>query len=188
MLREKWDNVETVLLGPENYNMSTAKESAMKETAYNPKLVDAGLLLARIMLAVVFVFHGSQKLFAAFGGPGIQGFAGFLGQLGVPLPTVSAYLAGGAEFFGGLLLLAGAFTRLATVPMIFTMLVASFAVHGNAFSIQQGGMEYALTLAVFLLVLCLTGAGRVSVDNAILSRKSGTAAAAKSHVTAAARC
>ena len=126
-----------------------------------------GLLLIRLMLAVVFIFHGSQKLFGAFGGPGLEGFAGFLGQIGAPVPMVSAVLAGSAEFFGGILLGVGLLTRLAVIPMVFTMLVASFAVHGSAFSIQQGGMEYALTLAVVLTGLGLTGAGALSLDRLV---------------------
>ena len=62
---------------------------------------DVGLLMIRLMLGVVFVFHGSQKLFGLFGGPGIEGFAGFLGQLGAPVPTVSALLAGGVRAAAG---------------------------------------------------------------------------------------
>lgn len=131
------------------------------------KLNDIGLLLMRVMLGAVFVFHGSQKLFSAFGGHGIEGFATFLGGLDVPMPVLSAYLAGSAEFFGGLLLLAGFGVRFAVVPMIFTMLVAAFAVHGAAFDIQKGGMEYPLTLAVMLVALGFTGAGRYTVAVAI---------------------
>jgi putative oxidoreductase len=119
------------------------------------------------MLGVVFVFHGGQKLFGLFGGHGLGGMADFLDGLGVPVPMVSAVLAGCAEFFGGLALLCGFGVRIAVLPMVFTMLVASFAVHGDAFSVQKGGMEYPLTLAVVLVGLGLTGAGRFTVVGAI---------------------
>lgn len=124
---------------------------------------DAGLLAIRAMLGVVFMFHGSQKLFGWFGGGGLGGTAGFMEQIGLPLPTVSAFMAGGAEFFGGVALVLGLGTRIAAIPLVFTMLVAAFVVHRQAFSIQQGGMEYALTLAVVLVGLTLTGGGRFSV-------------------------
>ena len=127
--------------------------------------LNAGLLLIRLMVGVVFVFHGSQKLFGAFGGPGLEGFAGFLTQLQVPMPMVSAVLAAVAEFGGGLALIAGLGTRFAAVPLVITMLVAAFKVHGSAFSAQAGGLEYALTLAVVSAGLGLTGAGAFSLDH-----------------------
>ena len=126
--------------------------------------LDVGLLLIRALPAVVFMFHGSQKLFGMFGGPGIDGFAGMLAQMGIPLPGLNAYLAASAEVFGGLLLLLGLGTRIAAVPLAVTMLVAALVVHGAAFSLQHNGMEYALTLAVVTAGLGFTGAGRLSLD------------------------
>lgn len=126
-------------------------------------LGDTGLLLIRGIVGVVFVFHGAQKLFGWFDGSGIQGFAGYLTSLGVPLPTLNACLAGSAEFFGGLALLTGIGVRFAAVPLIITMLVASFVAHGEAFSILKKGMEYPLTLAFMVAGLALTGPGRVTL-------------------------
>ncbi len=51
---------------------------------------DLGLLLVRLMVGVVGMFHGSQKLFGLFGGRGVQGFADSLETLGIPLPLASA--------------------------------------------------------------------------------------------------
>ena len=129
---------------------------------------DIGLLAIRVILAVVFIFHGGQKLFGLFGGPGIEGFAGWLQSMGIPAATLNAYLAASAEFFGGVALLLGLATRIAVVPMIATMVVAILTVHPGAFSAKEGGMEYALTLAVVLAGIGLTGAGKLSVD-ALLS-------------------
>lgn len=131
---------------------------------------DLGLLLIRSMVGVVFVFHGAQKLFGVFGGPGLEGFTGFLTQLEVPMPAVSAVLAAVAEFGGGLALIAGLGTRLVAVPLVITMLVAALKVHGSAFAAQAGGMEYALTLAVVTAGLGLTGAGRWSLDALLANR------------------
>jgi len=92
-----------------------------------------------------------------------------LEKLSVPSPLVSATLAGCAEFFGGLLIFLGLLTRIATLPVVFNMLVACFTVHKGKFGGQIGGMEYPLTLAVVCAGLGLIGAGRFSVD-ALLSR------------------
>jgi putative oxidoreductase len=127
------------------------------------KWSDAGLLLIRVGLGVVFVFHGSQKLFGLFGGGGLEGTAGFMAKLGLPAPMAQAVLAGSAEFFGGLALLTGFGARLAVVPLVVTMLVASFWVHGEAFDVQKGGMEYPLTLAFVLAGLGLTGPGALAL-------------------------
>lgn len=129
-------------------------------------MADAGLLGMRLMLGVVFAYHGSQKLFGAFDGPGIEGFAGFLASIGMPLPTLNAYMAGGAEFFGGLLLAIGVGARLVSAPVAFTMLVAASMVHGNAFGAQNNGMEYPLTLAVMVAGIGLVGPGRLTLTNA----------------------
>lgn len=124
---------------------------------------DLGLLLVRLMVGVVGIYHGGQKLFGAFDGMGIDGFTGFLTSLGVPAPHLSAYLAGGAEFFGGLLILTGILTRLAAIPFAITMLTAILTVHLGKFNAGTGGMEYPLTLLVIAVSLALTGPGRLTV-------------------------
>lgn len=129
----------------------------------NPLLTDIGLLMIRGILGIVFLFHGSQKLFGAFEGPGIRGFASLLDGQGIPSPFAAAVLSGGTEFFGGLLVLLGLWLRIAVIPMVANMLVAVVVVHSGAFSVQNEGMEYALTLAVVLAALGLTGPGRFSV-------------------------
>lgn len=119
---------------------------------------DLGLLVIRLMLGVVFVYHGQGKLFG-----GLDQFAGFLGTLHVPAPHVAAVLAGLSEFGGGLLLLAGVGFRYALWPVVFTMAVASLTAHAGKFSLQDGGMEYALSLGVVVLGLILTGPGAWTV-------------------------
>ena len=143
----------------------------MNATASRSAMLDLGLLLIRLVLAAVFLFHGAQKLFGAFGGDGIEGFAANLENLKVPYPTLSAWLAGLAEFCAGIFLVIGWGMRIAIIPAIFTMLVAIVKVHPNAFSAQNKGMEYALTLGVVLLGLVFTGPGRFSLGS-LFSRKS----------------
>lgn len=116
------------------------------------------LLSLRTILAVVFIFHGSQKLFGLFGGYGLTATGQYMESIGIPFGTVNAFLAGSTEFFGGILLLAGVFVPFVTIPMVITMLVASFVAH-TGFNAQTGGMEYSLTLAVVLASLGLLGGG-----------------------------
>ncbi len=134
-------------------------------------MTDTGLLGMRVMLGVVFVYHGSQKLFGFFEGPGVEGFAGFLASLGMPLPTLNAYMAGGTEFFGGLLLIVGVLSRLVSIPLMVTMLVAAFMV-GEGFEARAGGMEYPLTLGVVVAGLGLIGPGRFTLSHVVKSLQS----------------
>jgi putative oxidoreductase len=138
----------------------TGARTATQETA-----ADIGLLILRITLAVVFVYHGGQKLFGLFGGFGLSGTAQWMASIGIPLPYVSAIAAGSAEFFGGLALLLGLWTRIAAIPMVFTMIVAIVSAHWSKFDARSGGMEYPLTLVAALAALALIGGGRLSITS-----------------------
>ena len=124
---------------------------------------DAGLLLIRLVLAAVFVYHGAGKLFGVFGGGGIEATAQYFESIGLPWPTLSAIVQGCLEFFGGIMLGAGIFARLVAIPLSFSMFVAVAVAHWGKFDVRQGGMEYALTLAVVLLGIVLIGPGRMSL-------------------------
>ncbi|MBE0565141.1 MAG: DoxX family protein [Krumholzibacteria bacterium] len=123
------------------------------------RLVDLGLLLIRVMVGVVFVYHGQGKLFG-----GLEGFAGALQSMGVPAPQLAAWVVALSEFGGGLVLIAGVAFRYALWPLFITMMVASFKAHAGRFSLQDGGMEFALTLGVVVLGLILTGPGGLSLE------------------------
>ncbi len=119
-----------------------------------------GLFLIRAMLAVVFLFHGSQKLFGAFGGYGLDGTSQWMSSIGIPMPYVSALLAALAETLGGVALATGLFFRPMLVPLAFTMVVAAFVGHGGkGFDAAAGGMEYPLTLLTVVVGLIFTGPG-----------------------------
>jgi putative oxidoreductase len=123
---------------------------------------DSALLLLRGITGSVFVYHGAQKLFG-----GLEGFAGYVGSLGIPFPQANAVLAASTEFFGGLLLLAGVRVGLAAVPLVITMLVACYAHRAGGFDSQKGGMEYPLTLAIVTASLGLLGAGRFTLGTLV---------------------
>ena len=129
-----------------------------------------GFLFLRLAIGIMFAFHGAQKLFGAFGGHGIQGFTQGLAGMGIPFPQVSAYLAGGAEFFGGILLILGLLTRLAAIPLLVVMMVAIFKAHwANGFSMQNGGFEYPFIICGALFALLTLGGGAFSVDQKLSS-------------------
>ena len=85
---------------------------------------DLGLLALRLMAAAILIFHGSQKLFGLFGGYGIEGTAGYMESIGIPFPTLSTILAGGAEFVGGIAFLTGVLARTLSAPVAFAMVDA----------------------------------------------------------------
>ena len=124
--------------------------------------IDLALLALRLTAGAVFVYHGAQKLFGAFGGYGIEGTAGWMESIGIPFPVLSASLAGGAEFFGGLALIVGLGARLLSIPLTFTMLVA-IATTGGVFDNTAGGFEYPLVLAVLVASIGLVGPGRYAL-------------------------
>jgi putative oxidoreductase len=124
---------------------------------------DFALLLLRAIAGTVFAYHGAQKLFGLFGGPGLNGFAGYLGTIGIPFPLANAGLAAGAEFFGGLTLLAGVRVGVVSVPLGITMVVACFALRANGFDSQNGGFEFPLTLGILTAAIGLLGAGRFTL-------------------------
>lgn len=131
----------------------------------------AGLVL-RVPVGIVFVAHGAQKLFGWFGGYGLEGTGEYFASIGLSPGYLMALLAGAVEFFGGLALIAGLLVRPAAAALAFTMLVAMFAAHfDNGFFLDNGGYEYALTLFGASLALLFGGAGRFSVDRAIVGAR-----------------
>lgn len=133
-----------------------------------PERYGVALGLVRIMVGLVFVMHGGQKLFVY----GIAGVAQSFQQMGIPFPEFSAVLATASEFGGGLLLLFGLLTRLAAIPMAFTMLVAILAAHwGKGFFASSGGYEYALLLMVTLVGFAFAGSGAFALDNVVWRKR-----------------
>jgi putative oxidoreductase len=126
------------------------------------------LFVLRIVVGVLFIGHGAQKLFGAFGGHGPEGTGQFFEQLGYRPGKRHAVLAGLSECGGGLLLALGLLTPLATAIVIGVMVNAIGSVHGrNGPWVTNGGYEYPLVLIATMFALAATGPGRASVDNAL---------------------
>ena len=128
-------------------------------------------LALRVPVGIIFMAHGAQKLFAWFGGYGLEGTAGWMESIGLGPGYLMALLSGGSEFFGGIFILFGLLTRPAAAVLAFTMIVAIFWVHfANGLFMSNNGYEFGLALLAASVSLVLSGAGKFSLDN-ILSKK-----------------
>ncbi|SDG11246.1 DoxX family protein [Phytopseudomonas seleniipraecipitans] len=127
-----------------------------------------GLTILRVLVGIIFVAHGSQKLFGWFGGYGLEGVAQWMESIGLAPGYLMALMAGSAEFFGGLALIVGLLVRPAAVALTFTLVVAIFSVHiSNGLFMADNGYEFALALMAATLALLVEGAGRLSLDKRI---------------------
>lgn len=143
--------------------MSTLYSVKLRSVSVEPARttrLDAVLLIVRIAVAMVFLYHGSAILFGAFGGPGPQKFAAFMHA-----PAILGYLVGLAQFAGGLAMLTGVLIRVGAVCISIVMLYAVLAVHlPHGFSLPNG-MEFALTELLLAVALLVAGAGRFSLGS-----------------------
>src|ERR1700740_1051588 len=136
---------------------------------------DAAITVLRLVLGIVFFAHGAQKMLGWFGGYGFSGTMGFFtGMMHIPAPF--AFLAIAAEFFGGLGLIFGLFTRVAAFGIFCNMLVAVAMVHHqfgffmNWAGTQKGeGFEFHLLALAMTGFLMIRGAGAASVDRLLSS-------------------
>jgi putative oxidoreductase len=131
-----------------------------------------GLTILRVGVAIVFAAHGAQKLFGAFGGAGLSGTAAYFSSLGLEPAFPLAVASGLVEFGCGLLVLAGAWTRWAAIPLALNMAVAIWKAHlPHGFflnwTLAPGlghGYEYAIVMLAACVCLALEGGGELSVD------------------------
>jgi putative oxidoreductase len=131
----------------------------------------------RLVLAVVFIAHGANKLFGLWAGPGI-GVGGtdvtaqFFAAVGLEPNFPLAVIIGAIELVGGILLVIGWFTRIAAPALIIVTVVAIWKVHYQwGFFLnwvgapdRGQGMELSIVLIGGLLCLALAGAGEWSID------------------------
>ena len=123
------------------------------ETRSDRTAVDVSLLAIRLAVGIIFMAHGTQKLFGLFGG---HGLGEFVKQMGVPL----GYLVPIGEFFGGLGLIVGILTRFSAASLIVIMLGAIATVHAkNGFFLENKGFEYNVALLGLLFPILLAGPG-----------------------------
>ncbi len=123
---------------------------------------DVALLFLRLMLAYGFWEPAKSKW------ADINSVAEWFGGMGLPLPKLNAYLAASTEMAGVFLLLLGFGTRLISVPLIITMIVAIKTVHWvNGYAASENGFEIPLYFMLMLIVLICFGSGKISVDHLV---------------------
>ena len=139
------------------------------------KLAFLGPTLARVTVGLVFIGTGWGKLHS------IPDVTSFFADLGIPAPGFNARLTAATEFFGGLLVLVGLGTRLASLPLAFTMVIAILTAKRasiDGITALVGFEEWSYL--VFFLWIALAGAGPLSLDALIarirgrVTRKDGT--------------
>ena len=138
--------------------------------------MELGLLALRIVVGLLFMGHGAQKLFGMFGGHGLAGTAGFFEQgLGLRPGKRHATAAGLSEALGGALLTLGAATPVAASMIIGTMTTAIRKVHTSKGPwVTEGGFEYNAVLIAAMVALAEAGPGAPSVDSALFPKMKGT--------------
>ena len=131
------------------------------------KLQNLALLMVRLVLAYGFYEPAKMKW------SDIGSVAEWFGSMGLPLPTLQAYMAATTEASGVLLLTLGLFTRLISIPLMVVMTVAITLVHlPNGFSSGDNGFEIPLYYFIMLFVLVTHGAGKFSLDWILFKSKS----------------
>lgn len=147
--------------------MTTIIEKVLSSTNHISSLV------LRVPLGAILMGHGSQKLFAWFGGYGLEGTGQFMESVGFAPGYLMAMMAGSAEFFGGLALILGLLTRPAAFVVAFTMFMAMTVHIHNGMFLANNGYEFALILLAAAVTLVVQGAGKYSVDSIILKKVNG---------------
>jgi putative oxidoreductase len=145
-----------------------ARYGKLRATANALATRDVALLIARICLAWIFVYHGAGTLFGAFGGAGIHNEAVYFAtQAHLHPGTFFAVLGGIIECFGGAAVGLGLCGRLAAAGLVGDMIMAMITVTFSQGLVgDASGIGYQLNLALVGLafVVCLMGAGRLSLD------------------------
>lgn len=136
---------------------------ALYKKIYNGlnSLRDIPLLFLRLLLAYGF-FHPAMRKVKDF-----ESVAQWFDSMNFPFPLLNAYLAGITEFLAVWLFLLGLGTRLISIPVMITMIVAIGVHWGGGFSAAAGGFEIPLYYFLMTLTLFILGPGRISIDHLI---------------------
>ena len=128
-------------------------------------MINIGLLIIRLVVGLLFVGHGAQKLFGWLGGYGIKGTGGWFESIGIKPGVTMALLAGLTELIGGILFTVGLLSPLAGIMIAGTMVMAIVKVHApNGLWATENGYEYNLILIAVTIGVALTGAGQYALD------------------------
>jgi putative oxidoreductase len=167
-----WKGIELECRYNDNRGMFDPAQEEMMLKKLMGTSNDVAFTVLRLVLGIVFFAHGAQKMLGWFGGFGFHGTMGFFTHMGVPAPM--AFLIICTEFFGGLGLIFGLLTRIASLGVAGLMIGAIFMVHlqngffMNWMGTQKGeGFEFHLLALAIAAAVLLRGAGAFSVDRAL---------------------
>lgn len=142
------------------------KQAYLEFSRLSEYLQSLGLLLARIAVAYGFYEPAMMKW------SDMGAVAQWFGSMGMPLPTLNAYMAATTEIVGVVFLTLGFMTRLISIPLMVVMVVAIVTVHlPHGFSAGDNGYEIPLYYMLFLLIFLSHGAGKFSLDRLIFGEK-----------------
>ena len=145
--------------------MSTTTRSGTRRQGTGVPLgTDAGILIVRLVIGVLFIGHGTGKLFGWFGQGGVEGTGAFFEQVGYTPGEEMAIFAGIVEVVAGLLLVLGFLIPLAAAMIIGDMMNAAWVKSASGFWVADEGYEYEFVLIMLALALAFTGPGLYSVD------------------------
>jgi putative oxidoreductase len=138
----------------------------MEFTRLSEYLQSLALLFARVVVAYGFYEPAMMKW------GDIKSVAEWFGSMGIPFPTLNAYMAASTEALGVVLLTLGLLTRFISIPLIVVMIVAIVTVHlPHGFSAGDNGFEIPLYYMLFLLLFVSHGAGKFSLDRVLFGER-----------------
>lgn len=150
---------------PKEFNMK-CKQVYIEFSRLSEYGKSLSLLLARLVVAYGFYEPAMMKW------QDISSVAEWFGSMGIPFPTLNAYLSASTEITGVILLTLGLLTRFISLPLIVVMIVAIITVHlPNGFSAGDNGYEIPLYYMLFLFIFVTNGAGKFSLDRLFFGEK-----------------
>jgi putative oxidoreductase len=160
--------VTTTAVSPTRRSRGAVLLVTLLGTRTAPRAAECALVAVRVVLAWVFVYHGSRRLFGWFDGPGVHQSALYFATTAHLHPgTFFAVVGGIIEFFGGIALAVGLLSRLAGAAIFVDMVMAIITVtwaNGINATGTKSGYELNLALGALALVVAVFGAGRLSID------------------------
>jgi putative oxidoreductase len=131
-------------------------------------VMDAGLVIVRLVFGLLMAAHGTQKLFGWFGGYGLTAVSGYFESLGFRPGRFFALAASVTEVVGGLLVAAGFLGPIGPALVLSVMIVAALTVHAqHGLFAATNGIEVPLLYGAATVALALTGPGAYSLDAAL---------------------
>lgn len=129
-----------------------------------PAVADVALLIGRVIVGVVLIAHGGQKLFTN----GLDGTEQAFDAMGIPAPALAALFAAGVEFVGGILLILGLLTPVVAVLVAVDMAGAFWFAHRESgIFVTEGGWELVGMIFAAAILFIGLGAGRLSADGVL---------------------